>query len=100
MPSGTPLPVRAGQVVSPANLGGAVTESDLDVQNGEASLHVLLVGQHQDGDAIQSLTRDHLLESSLGLRQPLLVRGINDIDDAVALRVVLVPQRLHLLLPP
>lgn len=28
---------------------------------GQAHLNVLLVGQHQDGDTVQSLTRDHLL---------------------------------------
>lgn len=46
----------------PPDLGGAVPERSLDVTDPEASLNVLLAGQHQDGDAAQRLARDHLLQ--------------------------------------
>lgn len=78
-----------GQTVASADLGATVAERGLDVGDGETSLNVLLVGQDQYGDAVQSLTRDHLLKRSLGLAQPLLIRGIDDVDDTVTLRIVL-----------
>lgn len=64
--SRSPLPVRAEQawvrLSRPPDLGGAVPGRSLDVADPEASLNVLLAGQHQDGDAAQRLARDHLLQ--------------------------------------
>ena len=50
------------RLARPPGLGGAVPERSLDVADPEASLNVLLAGQHQDGDAAQRLARDRLLQ--------------------------------------
>ena len=75
-----------------------VLEDGLDLPDAHHVGQVLLVGQHEEGHALQVLVGDHLVEGGLGLGDAVAIVGVHRVDDGVALAVVLVPQRLELLL--
>ena len=56
---------------------------------------VLFVGQNEERDPFEVLVSNHGVEGTFRFLNPLSVVRVDGVDDAVALGVVLIPQRLQ-----